>query len=121
MSGKLVQAFSRNRTGIGIISISSLLVAVGQFCWKKAGGEIGWFLVIGFVFYGIGAVLMTIAFRFGSLSVIHPFLSISYVFSLFLGWIAFDEPITFPKVIGILLVMIGVVFISAGDIQDDRY
>ena len=37
-------------------------------------------LILGFLFYGLGAVLLIIALKYGELSVLYPVISLSFVF-----------------------------------------
>lgn len=63
--------------------ISSFCVCIGQLLWKFAvNGNIE-YLLSGFALYGIGVLSMIIAYKFGSLSVLQPILSINYIISLF--------------------------------------
>ena len=70
---------------------------------------------LSYVLYGIGAVSMIIAFKFGSLSVLHPMMSIGYVFALIIGYFWLGEAITVTKVVGITSILIGVALMGMGD------
>ena len=72
-------------------------------------------LFIGFVLYGIGAVSMIIAFKFGSLSVLHPMMSIGYIFALIIGYFWLEEALTITKIVGITSILIGVALMGMGD------
>ena len=58
---------------------------------------------------------MLIAYRFGSLSVLQPMLSMNYVLSILLGAVVLKEVVTIRKVIGVLVIMAGVILIGGGD------
>ena len=58
---------------------------------------------------------MIIAYKFGSLSVLQPFLSLNYVLSIILAATVLKEPVTIAKVIGILIIITGVMLIGGGD------
>ncbi len=94
--------------------MSAFFTSIGQLLWKL-GNEKFLFIILGFVFYGIGALIMIISYKYGNYSVIQPFISISYVFSLLLGSIILKETITIYKVSGISIIIIGVIFIAIGD------
>lgn len=72
-------------------------------------------MFVGFVFYGAGAFIMLVAYRFGKLSVLQPVLSMNYVLSIILGALVLKESVTMIKCIGVLLVMTGVILIAGGD------
>ncbi|MCA1320496.1 EamA/RhaT family transporter [Bacillus tianshenii] len=100
--------------GIILMIVAALSTAVGQLFWKLSEGGLNLELIVGFALYGMGAVLMIVAFRFGELSVLHPLLSVGYVFSTILGFSFLGEVITLPALGGILLIIIGVALIGGG-------
>lgn len=109
------ESFAKNRTGILLMLISSICACVGQLFWKLSAEQGIWVALAGFLFYGMGALIMLIAYRFGSLSVLQPMLSMNYVLSILLGALILKEPVTIRKVIGVLVIMAGVVLIGGGD------
>lgn len=110
----MLQSLKKNKIGILLMLVSSLFVCVGQLLWKLSGGGLTLQLIIGFVSYGIGALLMMVAYRFGRLSVLHPMLSMSYVFSTILGIVVLSEPVG-KRIVAIILILIGVILIGGGD------
>lgn len=106
---------SNQKLGIGLILLSAVCTSVGQLLWKIADGEINIPLLIGCVCYGAGAVTMMIAFRFGKLSVLHPMLSLGYVFALVMGSIFLDEHISAMHIIGTALIIVGAILIGGGE------
>lgn len=57
---------------------------------------------------------MIIAYRYGKLSVLQPLLSVSYVLALILSVLFFCEAITTTKILGILIIMVGVILGCGG-------
>jgi drug/metabolite transporter (DMT)-like permease len=112
---KLADSFNKNKVGILFILVASLLTALGQLFWKISDGHFNVFLIAGFFLYFCGAVFMIVAFRFGSLSVIHPFLSIGYVFSVFFGVFFLGEVVPLSGILGICLILLGAIAIGGGD------
>ena len=104
-----------NRAGILLMLGSSLCVCVGQLFWKLGAANIMMFLLAGFVLYGAGALLMLCAYKFGSLSVLQPMLSMNYVFTLLLAWFVLNETITPMKFAGISIITISVILIGRAD------
>jgi undecaprenyl phosphate-alpha-L-ara4N flippase subunit ArnE len=93
---------------------SALCVCIGQLIWKLYGDNRAFFIIIGFVFYGVGALFMLKAYRYGKLSVLQPMQSISYILSILLGYFVLKESVTILKFAGIIIIIIGVTLI-AGD------
>jgi undecaprenyl phosphate-alpha-L-ara4N flippase subunit ArnE len=112
----MMESFKKNRTGILLMLISSICVCFGQLLWKLSSDKgIIALLLLGFVLYGIGALVMIFAYKFGSLSVLQPMLSLNYVFSIILANTVLKEQITLLKTIGVIIIIIGVILIGGGD------
>lgn len=111
----MLESFRKNKKGILLMLISSICVCVGQLLWKLSATQGIIILLTGFCFYGLGAVVMIIAYKFGKLSVLQPMLSLNYVLSLILAMVVLKEEITVLKCIGVLVIIAGVVMIAGGD------
>ncbi|SIS42364.1 EamA family transporter [Salimicrobium flavidum] len=110
-----IASLKKNSLGIVLMIAAALQTALGQMFWKMSDGEINLQLIIGFFLYGMGAVLMIVSFRYGSLSVLHPLLSIGYVFALFFGSLILQETLSEANLIGTGLIIIGAALIGGGD------
>lgn len=111
----MLQSFKKNKIGIGLMLLSALFACLGQMFWKLSATKGIWFLLIGFVFYAVGALIMLIAYRHGSLSVLQPMLSVNYIITLILAHFVLHETITPARIIGIAVIMVGVFLIGGGD------
>jgi drug/metabolite transporter (DMT)-like permease len=112
---QIVNSIKKNKIGILIMIIDALFTAFGQFFWKISNGENFYLLILGFVCYGIGAIGMIVAFKYGSFSVLHPMVSVGYIFSLLIGYYFLSEVINGMKLIGVFLILSGVIMLGAGD------
>lgn len=111
----MIRSLKENKKGILLMLISSVCACIGQLLWKLAGSRGMLYLIVGFGLYGIGALIMLIAYRYGKLSVLQPMLAMNYVLSIILGKIVLQETITVGKIIGVLSIVIGVLLIAGGD------
>ncbi len=111
----MLESIKNNKKGILLMLISSICVCVGQLLWKLSASQGFIFMMMGFCFYGAGALVMIIAYKFGKLSVLQPMLSLNYVLSIFLAAAVLKEQITILKCIGVLVIICGVVLIAGGD------
>lgn len=111
----MLESIQKNKKGILLMCVSSICVCIGQLLWKLATREGILLLFAGFVIYGIGALVMLIAYRFGSLSVLQPVLSLNYVFSIILSATILRESVTLAKCLGVLIIIAGVMLIAGGD------
>ncbi len=111
----MLESFHRNKKGILLMACSSICACLGQLFWKLSADHGFAAMLAGFCLYGIGAIIMIIAYRYGKLSVLQPMLSMNYILSIFLAAIVLHESITIAKGFGVILISVGVVCIAGGD------
>ena len=111
----MIESIQKNKKGILLMLVSSICVCIGQLLWKLSATHGLIFMLAGFVFYGAGALIMIIAYKFGKLSILQPMLSLNYVLSILLAALVLHEAITLYKVIGVIIITCGVVMIAGGD------
>lgn len=68
-------------------------------------------LLIGLFVYGFSAVLFILVLTRVKLSVAGPALSISYIFSVLMGYFIFHEAISLRQFLGLALVVAGVILV----------
>lgn len=97
----------------GIITMfgAACFACTGQLLWKISSNANIFLILLGFILYSFGAGLMILSYRFGSVSILQPILSINYALSLILGAIVLNEKISIKAVFGILLISFGVILI----------
>ena len=110
----MIESLRKNGKGIILMLISSICVCVGQLFWKLSS-ENFIFLIIGFALYGIGALVMLLAYKFGSLSVLQPMLSFNYIFTVILAHFILHEQINALTLIGVCVILVGTILIGGGD------
>lgn len=108
-------SWEKNKKGIMLMVLSSIFVCFGQLMWKLAVTEGFYLIVAGFVLYGLGALVMLIAYRFGSLSVLQPVLSLNYVLAIVIGVAVLNESVSIVRIAGIGIIILGIIFIAGGD------
>ena len=111
----MIESIQKNKKGILLMLVSSICVCVGQLLWKLSATQGLIIMLAGFAFYGAGALIMIIAYKFGKLSVLQPMLSLNYVLSILLAAFVLREAITLYKVIGVIIITCGVITIAGGD------
>ncbi len=112
-----------------LVFLSCLLTAVGQIAFKYGmntiviDGSSNLFstlktvlfnpvIVAGFIFFGVGAVVWLFALARLELSYAVPLSGLTYILVLFAGVLLFKEPLTVLKVVGTLLVAMGIGVLS---------
>lgn len=111
----MLESIRMNKKGILLMLVSSICACIGQLLWKLSADNGVILMLAGFAFYGVGAIVMIVAYRFGKLSVLQPMLSLNYVLSIILAAVVLKENITLIKCIGVLVIISGVVLIAGGD------
>lgn len=102
--------------GIAMILLSAAMACTGQLLWKLSARNNSMLLILlGLILYGLGAVLMIIALRYGELSILHPMMSVGYVLSLILGATVLGENVSFLKAAGVAVIIVGLVFLSSSE------
>lgn len=113
------------------ILISVLASAIGQVLLKKGMGSMGpltltvdqlgnilWrmatdpYVIAGMVIYAAGTVFWLIALSRADLSYAYPFASLQYAVMLGASWWLFDEHITVWRLLGTVVIGLGVLLIS---------
>ncbi|MFA6889109.1 MAG: hypothetical protein WC254_06455 [Candidatus Woesearchaeota archaeon] len=109
---------------LAIISVmlATLLTATGQFLFKLGTVNMAldfgllhnWYLIAGFVIYGISAVILVISLKYGELSVLYPIIAFSFVWVNIISFELLGEQLTTLKWAGVSLIIIGVSCIGFG-------
>ena len=58
------ESFEKNKKGILLMIVAAVLACVGQLLWKLSVTNGILYLLLGFGLYGLGALLMLIAYRY---------------------------------------------------------
>jgi multidrug transporter EmrE-like cation transporter len=74
-----------------------------------------WPLALGILAYGGSSALFVVGMRKGELSILYPMISLGYIFTLLWSRIFFGEPLTKAKFAGVGLILVGIVFLAAGN------
>jgi drug/metabolite transporter (DMT)-like permease len=115
--------------GIPLILLAVLLGATGQVIMKKGmmlygevtAGSVWAQLIpilkvpqvfIGFVCYGISAVLWIAVVSNVDLSLAYPMVSLAYVLVFLASWLLLGEQISATRVLGLVIIVAGVLVIS---------
>jgi len=108
----MIQYRKHQLLGIFLMILAALSTSFGQLFWKLSIQFFDFFFLIGFVLYGLGAVLMIVAFKFGELSVLHPLMSVGYIFAIAWGGLILEEAITPTILVGTALILIGAILVG---------
>ncbi|MFH0869443.1 MAG: EamA/RhaT family transporter [archaeon] len=111
-----------------VIVLCTFFAAGGQYFIKRGMNQlalpitlielINFSLIFGFFLYAIGAVLMIIALRSGSLSVLYPLISLGFIWVAFIGTRLLGELLSLTNWVGIISIIIGCSFIGLSERYD---
>jgi len=107
---------------IMLVILCTLFTSSGQILWKLGSKNLNSFiniitnvpLIAGFVCYGLGAILLIIALKYGELSLIYPFVALSFIWVNIASIFLFGEFISLLNWMGIVAIMLGVSLIGYG-------
>lgn len=109
---------------LAVALVSILLGATGQFLFRLGMVEYGKVTVsgiwrqlgsiiltpaifVGFVCFGVSSILWLVVISRWELSYAYPLVSLGYVIAILYGTLLLHEDLTFPKILGCLLILAG--------------
>jgi drug/metabolite transporter (DMT)-like permease len=110
-------------SAILLIILCTIFTSLGQLFLKFGANRLvlsipgilaDWQLLLGCFFYAIGAIIMILALRKGDLSLIYPFVSLSFIWVALLSLIFLGESIMILQWLGIAIIISGVSLVGWG-------
>ena len=106
----------------------TIFTAAGQILWKMGllKTDSSWTsffnlpFIIGFVFYGVGSLLLVLAFKKGELSLIYPIIAIGYVWVSLLSPYFFGDTMNLWKWLGVVIIIISISLLGWGNIPNRK-
>lgn len=109
---------------IVLVLVAGAIGGFGPIYLKKASDNIdikristiykNWFLITGIVAYGLGTLLFIPALKGGNLSVLYPFVGLSYMWVCLYSVFLLKERMNASKWTGIMIIIIGIILIGVG-------
>lgn len=104
---------------VAVVLGCSMMGALAQIYFKKAMGfdwlQIfkHWYIYAGILLYISAFVLYMYALRYENVSILYPIIALSYVWIVFLAAFMLDESISYQKMVGSGVIIIGVYLIGS--------
>jgi drug/metabolite transporter (DMT)-like permease len=109
-----------------LILSNTCILVIGQFLWKYGMMKTTFplnplsmikllfspFIFSGLVMYGVATILWLFILSRVPLSIAYPVQSIAYVLAVFGAYFVFHEPLSPAKIIGVILIILGVSLIG---------
>lgn len=109
---------------IALMISCTIFTSTGQILYKMGADTITFELstiifnvplIFGLISYGIGLILLILAFRGGELSVLYPIIATGYIWvSLASSYLFETDSMTLEKWIGVIVIIIGISMIGWG-------
>ncbi len=96
------------------ISIAQLLYKLGSSSldFSFSGIFLNYPILLGILLYVIGGIMLIIALRQGSVSILYPIIATSFVWVSLLSVFFLNESMNIYRWTGIILIIIGIVFVT---------
>lgn len=121
---KKSKAIKTSFKAIILVIFCTILTSAGQILWKISTSKIEGFdiislitnipLILGFISYALGAILLIYSLKEGELSVIYPFIALSFIWVTLTSIFLFHEHVSLLNWLGITAILIGVSLIGYG-------
>ena len=99
--------------------LCTVLTSIAQVFYKLGALRLpelitNYHILAGLILYGIGALILITAFKFGEVTLLYPIIATSYIWVALLSWIIFSESIGILKVLGIVFIIAGITVTALG-------
>lgn len=109
-----------------LVVICTMMLAVGQLCWKAGLQQSGfslsaegmqalassWLIWAGFVLFGVATLVWFAVLAKSPLSLVYPLMSLSYLFGLILARYFLGESISPVRWAGVAVICIGIALVT---------
>ena len=111
-------------SSILLILAASFIGSVGMAVLKSGANRLppgllpmvtSWRIALGVALFLLSSVFYVFGIRHGSLTVLFPMVSLSYIWGVVWARIFFHEPFNRSKLVGLVLLSVGVIFIGLGN------
>ena len=111
----------KTKKAIALMILCTLFLTAGQFLFKRATTSFGASLagtilnlplVLGLVVSGIASILLTYALKHAQLSIVYPFIALSFVWTAFVAVLLLGETLALQTVAGVLIIVAGVAVLA---------
>ncbi|MBU0629037.1 MAG: EamA family transporter [Nanoarchaeota archaeon] len=108
---------------IGLMVLCTVFTSFAQILYKMGADKLEFNLISlitnvplisGMALYVLGAIIMITAFKGGEVSVLYPIIATSYIWVSLLSMYVFKESLNLFRWAGILIIIIGIIFINIG-------
>ena len=106
-----------------LVVFCTLFTSIGQLLWKVGANRLqldffslitNYPLILGFVSYALGTILLLMALKMGELSVLYPFISLGFIWVGMFSIAFLGESMTGVKWTSIIFIIMGVSLIGIG-------
>lgn len=124
---------SNKKKALLFVIFATILISFGQLFWKIGVSKIilgnfyqiilsalNFYFITGTFLYGIASIFVIFALKNGNLSLVHPLLTLSQIWTMFLAYYFLSESIGTTKIFAVSFIIIGSVLVSLDDHGDHK-
>jgi drug/metabolite transporter (DMT)-like permease len=108
----LLNAFAQLLLKKGMLSIEHFSFSFSNILSAVAMIAFNLFILLGFLCYALSISLWLLVLSRVDVSFAYPFLSVGFIVTTVIGYLAFNENLSGYRILGILVICLGVIFIS---------
>ncbi len=110
-----------------LMIICTLFTSIAQLFYKSGADKLefnlisiisNWNIFLGLALYGMGAILLIIALRWGQVTVLYPILASSFIWVTLGSSYFFRETITLSRWIGVFFIIGGILMINFSGVEE---
>jgi len=92
---------------VGVVDVTSSSLPSRVWLLAKS-----WQIVTGLIMFGLATILWFDLLSRWELSLLYPFMSLSYVIAFFAGWMFLGEHPQLLRLVGIVVIMVGIALVA---------
>jgi len=109
---------------IVIVTFGTILGSIGALFLKKSSDSLSFNplrlinlnIILGFVFYAVSIIPFLLALKLADLSLLYPFVSLSYIWVTLISILVLKEKMNFFKFMGMFFIVFGLFFIGMSNV-----
>ena len=107
-----LNAFAQLFIRQGMLKMGKISMNLNELCNMAVQAISNVYIWAGMLSYAISIFLWMVVLSKVNVSLAYPFLSIGYILTAIIAYFVFNEPITWQKVAGILIICLGVIVLT---------
>jgi len=91
-----------------------------DFAWTIKGTIFNWALIVGLSLLGIGFIILSLALKYGEVSLLYPIISLSFIWAYLFSILIYNEAFQMKKIIAISIMIFGIVVLLSSKTNQEK-